>query len=238
MSSEANGTLTYVGPLLARAAAYSLQAETSFTIDRYGLDNFQRTFAGNRFSLEQEIKRPRYAVGAAAEGFPAMSVSKASGRMDRSFGYITVDYVGKLDGTEPTGEAEDSVNDYTIQINMTNVPLGQSGQTLTGTFDLDYRAPMTTYHYATKARPQKGKYDGQVAVNNSVIIINSRGLLGVLTGEIARAIGLNLTQLMVFPKITPGPRTAQQVGLWWQVTEVQQTLLFQDDKSQATFNTL
>lgn len=192
-------------------------------VDVYGLDTFVQGYQGRKdkakvadFLRRLKAAKTNSQVALPTWGFqitdyPGFSISDFSYHTDRSWAYFDVQFVGKVDNSEPEPNKTDDWTENTISFYVgvdTPIPA-----------EVDYRAPKTLYRYATKTRPTAPRYAGVVASGELPIqIIAKRGIAGLFS----------LTDFRVTQRsyMTQFQRT--QIGNWWQVTEEHELRFVQD----------
>jgi len=195
--------LCYVGD-----TEFALSDSTEPIVDVYGLDSMVRVFEGRNSLLQSFLAQ--YPVNRQDAQYSGMSVTgKPAIDVKRAFSRVSLQFEGKISNEEPAVKKTDFWQDDSVQIQSNILTPLPSVQLI-----IDYRAPGTTYSYATKTRPTAPRFEnGALALSLGIQIIAKRGAVG-LTGT---TFGPQLAAMQPEQRLTAFKR--EQVGLWWIVEE-------------------
>lgn len=183
---------------------------TQFVRDIYGLHTFVRSYQGEKTQAVIDAFRATFTEGTADATYTNMYISKVSERTDRSWYYADVEFVGTIDGSEPSVETEDTISENTLQVfTQVEAPIPA---------EIDYLAPRSTYRYATKVKPTAPRYIGLVESVWPIQITQKRGIAGLFDIE-----DFNVE---ITPYMTQFERA--KAGRWYRNTEVHELRLVQD----------
>lgn len=199
----------------------------------YGLDAFTANFQGEktRYKVERFLKKLK-ANATHRDLVPdsphsAFAVNTYNVSTDRSWATFTIQFVGKLDNTEPPPREEHSLGNHTITATLGGPVIGGGGgiegDIIGSQVDLDYRSPSRTHTYVAKTRPDEPRYDVPGLFTGRIQVTGYRGpaALAFVTGRTSFIPdAFYLKQARVLKEFT-----REQAGKWWECEESYDVIL-------------